>query len=200
MFQPLRKSFMDGRFGWRIRLFYCFSRFRMFQPEKSRVLWDLGRCLESFWKLSRQLPETLKTVSRHTIVRNRVRKKIAALTVKEICVWGKGLVVFRKRYRFQKTGIRFLKTNCCFLKMDVRITKTYVRFSGWNIWKKAEAIKELNPSAGTSIYKGFAEWLKHLKDFLAQTYSAWRLWGSLPENGLLCVFGQADPIAVRLRL
>ena len=66
----------------------------------------------------------------------------------------------------------FLKPDFCFLEVYVQIVGTDARFSGWNIRKRAETIKRPNPSVGTPVSKGFAEWLQHLKDFSARTYGA----------------------------
>ena len=71
----------------------------------------------------------------------------------------------------------FLKPYFCFLEVCVQIAGTDARFSGWNIRKRAETIKRPNPSVGTPVSKGFAEWLQHLKDFSARTYGA-----LLPES------------------
>ena len=72
------------------------ARLQMFQPVKSKVLWDLENCLESFWKLSRQLPKTLKTVSRPIIIRGRTRKKTTFPAQKEVRAWRKCLVVLQE--------------------------------------------------------------------------------------------------------
>ena len=48
MLQPLRKPFADGRSGWRIRPFNCFSPLADVSAGKSKVLWDLENSQDSF--------------------------------------------------------------------------------------------------------------------------------------------------------